>query len=123
MRSFDVDSPEQYRYIHIIALSVVVVFPTCLLRNVAILRYAMILSIASISYTTIVLIIEMPMYWINAKNSGNLVFFKFDWSFLSAFGITFFAFMSQTSFYSATETLGKRDVPHLTKASHLISIF
>lgn len=116
LTNFDVKDPESYRVIQIVALSVFVVFPVCLLRSVSNLRYATILSIFSITYTTVILIIELPMYWINGKAKvEKLELFKFDWSIFSAVGITFFSFMSQTSFYAATETLSKRDAPHLTR--------
>ncbi len=116
MKNFGVTDPEQYRNYHIMALSVVVIFPVCLLRDVSNLRYATILSIFSITYTTVILVIELPFYWINEVASMNkLVLFRLDWSFFSAFGITFFAFMSQTGFYAAIERLSKRDPPHLTK--------
>ena len=116
MKNFSVDKTEQYRTYHIILVSIFIVFPVCLLRGVSNLRYATILSMLSISYTTIILIIELPFYWINGKASlSNLVWFRLDWSFFSAFGITFFAFMSQTGFYAAIERLSKRDPPHLTK--------
>jgi len=116
LKNFDVKGSEDYRSIHIIVLSVAVVFPVCLLRSVSNLRYATILSICSISYTTILLIIELPFYWINGiAKIENIEYFKFDWSFLNAFGITFFAFTSQTGFYAATERLTKRDPAHLTK--------
>lgn len=114
--NFNVDNPAQYKIWHVIGLSVVMVFPVCLLRDVSNLRYAAILSILSISYTTIVVLIELPMYWLNGKNDDQKVeYFKFNWGFLSAFGITFFAFMSQTGFYAAIERLTKRDTTHLTK--------
>ncbi len=116
MTSFGVDNPEQYRVMQVIALSCVVIFPLCLLRSVSNLRYATILSLFSITYTTIILIVELPMYWSSGKASvEKLELFRLDWSIFSAVGVTFFSFMSQTGFYAATERLTKRDAPHLTK--------
>lgn len=118
MKEFKVTNPEQYKNYHIVGFSVIVIFPICLLRDVSILRYATILSILSIAYTTIIVIIELPFYWINGKASMNdLKLFKLDWSFFNAFGITFFAFMSQTGFYAAIERLTKRDPQHLKKVN------
>eukprot|EP00826_Nyctotherus_ovalis_P035269 TRINITY_DN3016_c0_g1_i2.p1 TRINITY_DN3016_c0_g1~~TRINITY_DN3016_c0_g1_i2.p1 ORF type:complete len:393 (-),score=67.52 TRINITY_DN3016_c0_g1_i2:161-1339(-) len=114
MLSAGVTNCINYRTYHVIALSVVVIFPLCLLEGVDNLRYATIVSITSIAYTTLITIIELPFYWVNGKASvDRITYFNLDWSFFSAFGITFFAFMSQTSFYSAIEKLGKRDDTHL----------
>ena len=116
LKNFEVKGGEDYKNLHIVLLSAIVVFPVCLLKSVSNLRYATILSICSISYTTILLIIELPFYWINGiAKLENIEYFKYDWSFLNAFGITFFAFMSQTGFYAAIEKLTKRDPAHLTK--------
>ena len=116
LKNFNVENPEQYKNYHIMGLSLVVIFPACLLRSVSNLRYVTILSMLSITYTTVIIIVELPFYWINGKISmDKLVLFRLNWSFFSAFGITFFAFMSQTGFYAATEKLVKRDEPHLRK--------
>jgi amino acid permease len=109
-----VSNPEKCRTWHIALLSVFIIFPLSLLKGVTKLRYATILSITSIAYTTLITIIELPFFWINSKTSiDKLVVFRVDWSFFSAFGITFFAFMSQTGFYTAIEQLTKRDDAHL----------
>jgi len=114
MKNFGVTDTEQYKNWHIIGLSICLVFPVCLLRGVSNLRYATILSIFSISYTTIILIIELPFYWSKGYASlDKIVWYKFNTDFFGAFGITFFAFMSQTGFYAATERLTKRDESHL----------
>ena len=116
MMNFNVANPHNYRVYHIICVSVLIIFPLCTLRDVSKLRYATIISMISIFYTVAVVIIEMPFYWIYGKASAsNIKYFVFDWSFLSAFGITFFAYMCQTGFYAATEKIAKRDPPHLFK--------
>lgn len=119
MLSAGIDNCKDYRIYHVAILSVFVIFPLSLLSGVSNLRYATILSITSIAYTTIVTIIELPFFWINGKaDISKLVYFRLDWSFFSAFGITFFAFMSQTGFYSAVEQLGRRNEGRLRRITN-----
>jgi len=116
LKNFGGTDTENLRTYHIIALSVFIVFPVCLLKSVSMLRYATILSIFSISYMTIIILIELPYYWSKGLVSFNdIVWVKLNPSFFSAFGITFFSFASQTSFYAANESLVKRDERHLNK--------
>eukprot|EP00830_Metopus_es_P018069 TRINITY_DN6165_c0_g1_i2.p1 TRINITY_DN6165_c0_g1~~TRINITY_DN6165_c0_g1_i2.p1 ORF type:complete len:478 (+),score=37.77 TRINITY_DN6165_c0_g1_i2:58-1434(+) len=113
LKSFEVPNSEDYKVLHTVILSCVVIFPVCLLKSVNNLRYATILSLTSITYTCVVLIVELPMYWSNSKTERKITLFNLDWGFFDAFGITFFAFMSQTGFFAATEKLEKRDSSHL----------
>jgi len=114
MQNAGVEDYDSYRNYHVILLSICVIFPITLLKGVNRLRYATILSITSISYTTIIAIVELPFYWVNGiADIDKLTLFRLDWTFFSAFGITFFAFLSQTGFYSAIEQLTKRDDAHL----------
>ena len=116
MTNFSIEDPEQYRLYHIIAVSAIVIFPFCLLRDISNFRYVIILSIFAITYTTIIVIIELPFFWKNGIASlNNLTWFKLDWTFFSAFGITFFSFMCQPNFYSSTQNLTNKDEARFNK--------
>ncbi len=117
MKSFDVTNYESYKPYHIMAVSAVIVFPVCLLRSINSLRYATLISIGAILYTCLVLFGEMFLYWDTEKAKKELVWVKFDSDFFSAFGITFFAFYCQVSFFPAIENLLKLDQPHIKKVS------
>ncbi len=112
---------KEYRTTHIMGLSICIIFPLCLLESLSALRYATLLSLASIAYTSLLVIVELPMYWKNATGRlSKVVYFNLDRDFFSAVGITFFSFVSQTSFYAATEKLLKRDTEHLKKVPGII---
>ena len=110
MVNFDVANSERYRSYHVVLVSIVIIFPLCLLRNINNFRYIIILSVFAILYTTLIALIELPYFWKNGIASlDNLVLFRFDWSFFTSFGIIFFSFMCQPTFYLSTSKLLNRD--------------
>lgn len=110
-----VSHPEDYKLYHVIAVSAIVVFPICMLRSVNSLRYGTLISIGAVLYTCLVLFVELYFYWDLEKAKREIVWFKFDANFFSAFGITFFAFYCQVGFFPALENLLKLDEPHIKK--------
>jgi amino acid permease len=112
---FTHEEAEKYRSLHIIVISVIIVFPSCILKSVDVLRYMSLISIFAIFYTSVILIIELPFYNKRPDLQGELEWFKLNWGFFNAFGITFFAFTCQPGFFSAIEKLTKRDADHKTK--------
>jgi amino acid permease len=112
---FDDDERAYYKPYHIVATSAVIVFPVCLLRSVDSFRYATLLSIGAIVYTSLILIIELPFYLTDDKTIINIQYFIFDLNFFKAFGLTFFAFYCQIGFFPAIENLVKLDLKHIKK--------
>ncbi len=119
LKAAGVENYEDYKIYHILAVSILITFPLCILGDISSLRYGSMLCLMSISYTVIVLIIELPYYWINGKISmDDMTFFKFDWSFLKACGMTFCSYASQNNFYAATEKMNNRSSVQLKKATY-----
>ena len=123
MENFEVANPQQYRFWHILIVSLGIVFPLCMLKAVNRLRYAAMITIAAIVFTAVLLIVELPFYWERPDLQGKFDWVKFDWGFLNAFGITFWAFTCQTSFFSSMEGLEKCDTAHKYKVSCNFLIF
>lgn len=117
--NFDDNERAFYKPYHIVATSLFIVFPVCLLRSVDSFRYATLLSIGAIVYTSLILIIELPFYLTSDEISFDVRYFIFDLNFFKAFGLTFFAFYCQIGFFPAIENLVKLDLKHIRKVKLL----
>jgi len=115
LRDFDVHNYADYKNYHIMATAAFIVFPVCMLKNVNSLRYATLISIGAVLYTCLVLFVELYFYWDTETAKKEIVLFRFDSNFFSAFGITFFAFYCQVGFFPALENLLKFDKIHIKK--------
>lgn len=117
MLNLEVANRADYRTYQIIAVSAVIVFPLCILKSVSSLRYASLLSIGAIAYTGIILVIELPFFMQHPELRGEMEWVKISPDFFTAFGITCFAFTCQPGFYSALDSLTKRDSAHKFKVT------
>lgn len=115
LTDFKVTEPEKYKVWHVGGISLFIIFPVCLLRSVNKLRYGTLISIGAIAYSSIVLFVELFLYWDSEKISREIEYFRFDANFFSAFGITFFAFYCQVSFFPSLENVSKLDEPHIKR--------
>jgi amino acid permease len=115
LKDFKVEDPEQYKILHVCVVSLFILFPVCLLKDVSGLRYGTFISIGAVLYTSILLLIELFFFWDSEKAAKEIVFFLFDANFFSAFGITFFAFYCQANFFTSVKNMLKLDEEHLNK--------
>lgn len=115
----DVKDPAKYKSYHIMATSALIVFPVCMLRSVDSFRYATLISIGAILFTSLILIIELPFYLVSYTKI-KVCYFKFDLNFFKAFGLTFFAFYCQVGFFPAIENLVKFDSKHIRKVREFV---
>lgn len=115
LKGVGVGSPLDYKTYHIIGASLFILFPVCMLRSVDSFRYATLISIGAILYTSLVLLIGLPIYLTDTETKIELIPFKFNLDFFKAFGLTFFAFYCQIGFFPAIENLVKLDDPHIKK--------
>ena len=103
----------------------VIIFPLCILKQLSSLSYASLLSICTIAYTAIVLIIEMPFYW--KQNYGTddiqMQWFILDWEILDAFSMTFLAYSCQQTFFSVYDELSKNTSTRMRKVLYNIYIY
>ena len=81
-----------FRAIINIPFAAVILFPLSLQKDMSSLRYAGVASVAALSYTLIVLVVEMPWYYKENESSAIIHMVKLDANFLSGLSITFFAF-------------------------------
>lgn len=115
LKDFGVSNYTDYKVIHICAVSVLILFPICMIDKVSKLSYGMYLSVIAVMYTSVVLFVELFLFWDTNKFLKEVVYFRFDANFFSAFGITFFAFYCQVNFFSSVKNMIKLDEPHLNK--------
>ena len=87
----------EFRCLVNIPFSVAVLFPLSVQRDMSSLRYAGVASVAAMTYTLIVLCVEMPWYYQMNKDSATIHMVKIDANIFSSFSITFFAFNCQMS--------------------------
>ena len=85
------------------------------MRDISSLSYASLLSIITIAYTTLVIVIEMPFYFNQNYSSKNMKWFIINWDTLDAFAMTFLAYANQTTFFSIYEELSSSSAPRMKK--------
>lgn len=117
MHDLNVANPEKYKIYHIFLISGIILFPICLLRTVNSLRYGTLISIVAVVYSSLVLLVELFIFWDTKKAAKEIRWFVLDGNFFSAFGITFFAYYCQISFFPILENLLKLDEIHVAKVS------
>ena len=86
-----------FRCIINIPLAALILFPLSSLRDMSSLRYAGLASVAALTYTLVVLVVELPWYYKENESTATIHMIKLDGNFLSGLAITFFAFTCQFS--------------------------
>jgi amino acid permease len=104
--------PTALRPYHVIATSILVVFPICLVNDLKSFKYAPMISFCAIGYCCVVLFVEAFIYWEYDNAPRKIVYFRVDMNFFDSFGITFLSFMCQGAYYEALKGVDKRDLFH-----------
>ena len=87
----DFVNSQKFVFIQSIPTAFLILFPPSMKRDMSAFKYASLISIGCLSYTGIVLIIEMPKYYGQNKDQDwNLV--NFDFNLFTGASMTFFAF-------------------------------
>lgn len=75
-------------------MAICFLIPISLLRDITSLAFASMLSLLSLTYTCILMYVELPWYSQEYHNKPNFVIKAFfvDWNFFTAASMTFFAF-------------------------------
>ena len=69
-----------------------IIFPLLCNNKMSGFRYISLISILSLTYIMIILIMYAPAYFQQNYTPEKLYYAKFDWNFFSSFAITFFSF-------------------------------
>lgn len=93
-------------------VSIAVIFPVCLVKDLKSFKYAPLVSFCAIGYCCAVLFIETFFYWAYDRRPRKVVYFRVDMNFFNSFGITFLAFMCQGTYYESLKGVQKRDLFH-----------
>jgi len=80
-----------------IPVALVVLLPLSLLRSISALSFASVLSLLALTYTGIVMFVELPFYHriYSEKPGVTAVPLKIDWNIFTACAMTFFAYTCQ----------------------------
>ncbi len=93
-----------------------IVYPLCSMKTLGALRFASLLSILTIGYTIIVVIIEFPMYlnknWDTAFDPKA---FRIGWQFFDACGITLTSYGCQNSIFEVFGELQRSSKNRINK--------
>jgi len=85
----------EFRAIVALPLTVFIMFPLSLLRDMNAFRYAGLASLVAMVYTGLVLAIEAPFYYQENQESSQIYWAYMDVNFFTACSITFFAYTCQ----------------------------
>jgi amino acid permease len=91
-------SHETYRILFTIGVTVFILIPLSLAKNITSLRYLTIICVISIIYVTLLVVIQTPLYMTTMHNSiYDITLFKLDYSIADTISIIVFAFNAVTS--------------------------
>lgn len=82
----------EFRALINIPFAAAILAPLSAQRDMSSLRYAGMASVAALTYTLIVLVVECPFYFQQNESTSVIHAFKLDANILSGLSITFFAF-------------------------------
>eukprot|EP00347_Sterkiella_histriomuscorum_P008929 403343202 len=86
-----------FKAVQCVITTVCFIFPLSLAKSMSALRYVSIVSIGSILYTLIVMLVELPEYSAFYFNKDTFTYFSLNKEFFSGCSITFFSFTCQAS--------------------------
>ena len=103
-----------------IPFAVFILFPLSIQRDMSSLRYAGVASVAALSYTLLVLGIEMPFYYSEniVKEETQVHAFILDLNIFSSMSIVFFAFTCQMNLLPIYSELVNPDYRRIKKVVH-----
>ena len=89
----------------------------CVMKTLSALSYASLLSILTIAYTALVLVIEMPFYFqLNYNTDKNKMdYFILNWDLLDAISMSYFAYSCNQTFFIVYDELSDNTVPRIQK--------
>jgi len=98
----------------------VILLPLSLKRDMSSLAFAGVLSVAALTYTMVVMLVETPFYWKEYRNAPQTIIyaFKFDWNILTSFSLVFFAYTCQMSLLPVYSELVKPNYQRISKIVH-----
>ena len=107
----------EFRMIINIPFAAAILFPLSVQRDMSSLRYAGVASVGALTYTLLVLVVEVPWYYKENKDKPETVvhMFKIDWNILSSMSIVFFAFTCQMSLLPIYSELVNPDYRRIKK--------
>ena len=118
MGNFGITIPSIYKTHILILQNIVLILPMCLLTQISELSYASLLSICSIGYLIVVVIIETPFYLKNFQPIAPLVWFSGNINnIFSAFIIVLFAFICQAGVFVVLNELQQPTLRRMRKVT------
>jgi len=120
--TFGYTDPTTFRPYHVIGISILVVFPICLVKDLKSFKYAPMISFCAIGYCCIVLFVEVFVYWGYDNTPRRIVYFRVDMNFFDSFGMIFLSYVCQGAYYEALKGVDKRDLFHQKRVIPLIPI-
>lgn len=107
----------EFRLMVNVPIAGVILLPLSLKRDMSALAFAGVLSVASLTYTLLVLVVETPFYWREYRNAPATVVkaFALDWNFLTSFSLVVFAYTCQMALMPVYSELVKPNYQRISK--------
>ena len=103
-----------------IGTAIFLLYPLCIMRDMSSLSYASLISIITMSYTIIVVIIEAPFYFKQNYHQYGIDYFIIDINIFDAFSFTFFSYCFQHIFFNIYHELQKPSNRRINKVSTIL---
>ena len=92
-----------------------VLFPLCLKRDISAFRYAALLSIGALLYTTVVLTIQLPSYYEHYSTISKMTPMYFDFNIFTGCAMCFYAYTCQIQMLPIYSELVNPHYPRMAK--------
>lgn len=106
-----------FKSLQAVITTIAFIFPLSLAKSMSALRYVSLVSIGSIFYTLVVMLVELPGYYDFYHNTlkEEVSYFNMDINFFSGCSITFFSFTCQASILPIYSELVNPNKTRMTK--------
>ena len=109
--------------LHKIITAIFILFPLCCIRDISSLSYASLLSILTLGYTILVIIIECPWYFNQNYERLGIDYFIIDMNIYDAFTFVFYAYTYHFAFFNIYQELKRPSKRRITKVYIYIYIY
>jgi amino acid permease len=117
-KSLDIEfDKDMLRYIIMISSNLLIITPLALKKTLTSLRFMSIISMLTIIYIALLIIIEFPYYAKDNVYENNIEWFRFDLSIISSLNVCFYSFSCHINVAQVYDELNNRNLRRMSKVA------